>query len=102
MSIKDGEACGRDNQGRYASSYAESCWCAVFAPKPQKGHPRESLPDRLERAAAALNPTLALIAIGLVILNILVAFSLVIPFGRIYPGAASPACAAGSAAAQPR
>jgi hypothetical protein len=56
----------------------------MLAPKPHKGPPPppppppHSLLDRLDRAAAALNPTLALIAIGLVILNILAAFSLVI------------------------
>jgi hypothetical protein len=74
----------------------------MLAPKPHKGHPPESLLDRLERVAAALNPTLALIAIGLVILNILVVFSLVIPLGPSYPHTGSSACVAARAPIQSR
>jgi hypothetical protein len=74
----------------------------VLAPKSHKGQPPHSLLDRLERAAAGLNPTLALVAIGLVILNILVVFSLVIPFGRAFPHPDTAACATGRAPTQPQ
>jgi hypothetical protein len=73
----------------------------MLTPRPHKGHPPESLLDRLERAAAGLNPTLALVAIGLVILNVLVVFSLVIPWGPTYPRP-DPAACAGDRAPLPR
>lgn len=40
---------------------------------------------RLDRAASMLNPMLALIAIGLGILNLVVISSFVVPLGSIHP-----------------
>lgn len=74
----------------------------MLAPKDRKGYLPEPLFVRLDRAAAELNPTLAFIAIGLLILNILVVFSFVIPPAPARPFANAPACTADAAPGGPR
>jgi hypothetical protein len=69
----------------------------MLAPNPRRGRSPERFFRRLDRAAAALNPILTIIAIGLVILDIICVFSLVLPLGRTYP---SPDLT-GSSAARP-
>jgi hypothetical protein len=51
----------------------------MFARNPRRSHSPEPLFQRLDRAAATLNPLLAIIVIGLIILNVMRVFSLVMP-----------------------
>jgi hypothetical protein len=57
----------------------------MFAPKPHRGGSPGPLFHRLDRAAAALNPVLALIAVGLVLINIIVVLSMTVPLGPTFP-----------------
>jgi hypothetical protein len=68
----------------------------MSVPNPHRSS-HEPFSQRLDRAAAALNPTLVIIIVGLIILNIIAAFALV-PWLRISHGPpAYAACATATA-----
>jgi hypothetical protein len=69
----------------------------MFAPSPRNGgRSPEPFFRRLDHAAAALNPFLAIVIIGLIILNVICGFSLVLSFGVTDRNPDASACAAGS------